>query len=153
MSDYNHITFLAAGTPGVSRGSGLVSLLGMLAATILILYLAWRASRWIAARGVPSGAGMGWLSADFFRSGAAENFRVLYQIPLGRTERLILLQAGAAYCCLLGVTESRITLLKEWTGDDADAWARAFPVQETSGPAFTDILKDLTGRAGKKSKS
>ena len=57
-------------SPGISRGNGLISLLGMLAATVVILFLAWRASRWIAAHGVSSGFG------------GTEKFRILYLLPL-----------------------------------------------------------------------
>ena len=90
----------------------------MLAATVIILFLAWAASRWIAQRGGASGFG------------GTEEFRILYQLPLGRTERLVILRAGTR-CYLLGVTEANITLLKEWDGEEAEAW--------TSAPSGLDL--------------
>ena len=121
--------------------------MGMLAATVIILFLAWAASRWIAQRGGASGFG------------GTEEFRILYQLPLGRTERLVILRAGTR-CYLLGVTEANITLLKEWEGEEAEAWTSApsgldlnFPFSLTRqvrsrdfSPDFTKIFRDLKRR-------
>ena len=104
--------------------------MGMLAATVIILFLAWAASRWIAQRGGASGFG------------GTEEFRILYQLPLGRTERLVILRAGTR-CYLLGVTESNITLLKEWDGEEAEIWTSALSGSDLNRNYFNLLTRQV----------
>ena len=108
------------------------SLLGVLAVVVLILYLAYYATRWIGMHGAPGGGGA-------FRAGGAERFRILGQLGVGRNERLVLVQAGER-CYLLGVTEHQITLLRELTGDEAAEWLAQS--ESASAPGFLEVLGD-----------
>lgn len=110
------------------------SLLGMLAIVVLVLILAYWATRWIGAYGArASGTGFRTLA------GGAGRFRILAQLSLGRAERLVLARVGDR-CYLLGVTANRITLLRELEGEEAAAW-----LSEESAdvpPGFLDIMKE-----------
>ena len=112
------------------------SLLGMLLVVLLILALAYAATRWL---GSSYGGKGGRSSPASLRAGGSERFRVIGQIGLGRTERLVLACLGDR-CYLLGVTEHGFTLLKELEREEAQEWLRE---EETSAPAsFMDVLKD-----------
>ncbi len=106
----------------------LLPLIGMLAAVVAILVLAYLATRWIASRGVGGGA-----------AGAGMDFCVLRQLSLGRGERLLLVRLGEG-CLLLGVTTDRITLLKELEAGEAAEWLK--PREASAAPGFLDILKE-----------
>lgn len=106
--------------------------LGMLFTTILILALAYLTSRWIATHGAPGGTS--W-------TGGGENFRVLTRIGVGRDASLLVLYARGR-CLLLGVTEHNITLLKEWEGEDAEAWLSDAPTDA----GFLGVLRDTLNR-------
>ncbi|MBE7009209.1 MAG: flagellar biosynthetic protein FliO [Ruminococcaceae bacterium] len=106
------------------------SLLGVLAVVVLILYLAYAASKWIGTHGVPGGA-------PAVRPGGAGQFRILGQLPVGRNERLVLFRLDER-CYLLGVTEHQITLLRELDGEEAAKW-----LAESEGapaPGFAEVL-------------
>ena len=108
------------------------SLLGILAVVVLILYLAYVSTKWIGTHGAPGG--MGTLRGN----GGAERFRILAQLGVGRNERLVLVRLDER-CYLLGVTEHRITLLRELEGDEAARWlAESESVPEV--PGFLEIL-------------
>ncbi len=106
------------------------SLLGVLAVVVLILYLAYYATRWIGMHGAPGGGGA-------FRAGGAERFRILGQLGVGRNERLVLVRLDER-CYLLGVTEHQITLLRELEGDEAAQWLAQGDVPEA--PGFVEAL-------------
>jgi len=106
----------------------LLPLIGMLAAVVAILVLAYVATRWIATRGVGGRAAA--MGADFC---------VLRQISLGRAERLLLVRLGEN-CLLLGVTAGSISLLKELDAEEADEWLT--PRDAPAAPGFLDILKE-----------
>ena len=112
--------------------ANLISALGMLFTTVFILVLAYVTSRWIAAHGAP-GAGT--------CNGGGENFRVLSRIGVGRNASLLVLYARGR-CMLLGVTEQNITLLKEWEGEEAEAWLSE-PPPDTG---FLGVLRDTLNR-------
>jgi len=105
----------------------LLPLIGMLAAVVAILVLAYLATRWIASRGVGGGAAAG------------AGFCVLRQISLGRAERLLLVRLGER-CLLLGVTAGGISLLKELEADEAEEWLK--PKETPAAPGFLDVLKE-----------
>ena len=113
------------------------SLLGMLLVVLLILVLAYVVTRWL---GSAYGGKGGRVSPAKLRAGGSGRFRVIGQIGLGRTERLVLACLGDR-CYLLGVTEHGFTLLKELEGEEAQEWLRE---DETSAPpaSFMDVLKD-----------
>ncbi len=115
--------------------ANLISALGMLFTTVFILVLAYVTSRWIAAHGAP-GTGT-WAGLN----GGGENFRVLSRIGVGRNASLLVLYARGR-CMLLGVTEQNITLLKEWEGEEAEAWLSETPPDA----GFLGVLRDTLNR-------
>ena len=114
-----------------NTASNFWSALGVLAVVVLILCLAYYATRWIGTHSVPGAAGA--LRA----SGNAGNFRILGQLGVGRNERLVLVRLDER-CYLLGVTEHQITLLRELDGDEAAEWLAQG--EQPSAPSFTEIL-------------
>lgn len=106
------------------------SLLGVLAVVVLILYLAYAATKWVGTHSVPGGAGM-------LQTSGNEKFRILGQLGVGRNERLVLVQFDER-CCLLGVTEHQITLLRELEGDEAADWLARSASAPASG--FMEVL-------------
>ncbi|MBR0280273.1 MAG: flagellar biosynthetic protein FliO [Oscillibacter sp.] len=107
------------------------SALGMLSMTILILILAYWTSRWVGVHGSP-GAASGWPGGM-----GNENFRVAARLGVGRNAALVVVRVGER-CLLLGVTEQNITLLKEWEGEEVDAWLTELP----SDNGFLNVLRD-----------
>ena len=114
------------------------SALGMLAVAIGILFLAYLATRWLGLRQSGSG-GAGRIRVNGM-------FRVLWQVNLGRNERLVLVRLGGETekekekYLLLGVTAYSITPLKELTGEEAAGW---FSEENgVSAPGFAEILKE-----------
>lgn len=106
------------------------SALGMLFVTVLILVLAYWTSRWIGSHGAPGSAG--WPGGT-----GSERFRVLARLGVGRNAALLVLRVQGR-CLLLGVTEHNITLLKEWEGEEADAWTADSPPDS----GFLTLLRD-----------
>ena len=109
------------------------SLLGVLAVIVLILYLAYFATKWIGMRSVPGGTGT-------LRALGAGDFRILGQIGVGRNERLVLARLGER-CYLLGVTEHQITLLRELDGEEAAPWLARSESAPTA-PGFLEVLSE-----------
>ena len=110
--------------------AGIWTPIGMLAATALILALAYWTTKWVASRG-PGGLSAGSMS------GGSARFHVLGQISLGRSERLVLVRLEDK-CYLLGVTSGSITLLKELEGDEAKSWLAE--AERNTSPSFLEIL-------------
>jgi len=104
--------------------------LGMLFITVLILVLAYLTSRWIATHG-----------DSWTGGGGGEHFRVLTRIGVGRNASLLVLYV-CGRCLLLGVTEQNVTLLKEWDGEDAEAWLSDTPPDA----GFLGVLRDTLNR-------
>ena len=109
------------------------SLLGVLAVIVLILYLAYFATRWIGTRSAPGGAGA-------LRVSGAGDLRILGQLGVGRNERLVLVRLGER-CYLLGVTEHQITLLRELDGEEAAPWLAQSEGAPTA-PGFLEVLSE-----------
>ena len=109
------------------------SLLGVLAAVILILYLAYAATKWIGTHSVPGGAG------TLLMNGSGK-LRMLCQLGVGRNERLVLVRLNER-CYLLGVTEHQITLLRELDDGEAAEWL-AESANDGAPPGFMDVLGD-----------
>ena len=110
------------------------SLLGMLAIVVLVLILAYWATRWIGSFGARA-SGPGRRTA----AGGVGGLQILAQLSLGRAERLVLARAGNR-CYLLGVTANGITLLKELEGEEAAAWLSEEGV--AAPPGFLEIMKE-----------
>lgn len=107
-----------------------LTLLWMLLAVVVILVLAYLATRWISTRGIGSIMG----------AGSGGDFCVLRQIVVGRSERLLLVRVGER-CLLLGVAAGGISLLKELEPEEAADWLK--PKQQSNGaPSFLDILRE-----------
>ena len=109
------------------------SLLGVLAVIVLILYLAYFATRWIGTHSVPGGPGT-------LRAGGAGDLRILGQLGVGRNERLVLVRLSER-CYLLGVTEHQITLLRELDGEEAAPWL-ARNESANAAPGFLEVLSE-----------
>jgi flagellar protein FliO/FliZ len=123
-----------------------LSLLWTVICLIVILGLAYWVSRYVA-RG-----GMG----RFGPGRGTEHLRVLAQLTLGKEQRLALVQAGSRYF-LLGVTQSQINTLAEFTREEAEQW-QSRPEGETGpdggtgqtppsfGEALHRVLQERKGR-------
>ena len=96
----------------------LVSLLGMLSCIVLILVLAYGFTRYV--------VGSAWLG-DFKTGQRNESLRVLAQTPVGKDQRLAVIQAGSRYL-VVGMTPHSINLLAELTQEEAAEWKK-----ETAG--------------------
>lgn len=97
------------------------SLLGMLLAVAIILFLAWWVTSLVARQGVggllaaPGGRG------KVFGGFGGGELCVLRQIPIGRGERLVLVRLHER-CLLLGVAQGGVSLLSELSEDEAAPW-------------------------------
>ena len=94
--------------------AGVGSLLGMLLAVVAILALAWWVTSLIARQGTLALPGLA-------VAGSASDFCVLRQIPISRTERLLLVRLNQR-CLLLGVAQGGVTLLAELTEEESQTW-------------------------------
>ena len=123
--------------PGTT--SNFWSALGVLAVVVLILYFSYAATKWIGTHSMPGSTGA--LRAN----GGAERFRILAQLGVGRNERLVLVRLNER-CYLLGVTEHRITLLRELEDDEAAQWL----AQSESAPEVPSFMEILSRNLRKK---
>lgn len=119
--------------------SSFLSLLGVLTMVVLILFLAWAATRWIGTHSVP---GLGAVP------GGGGKLRLLGQLAVGRNERLVVVRLERR-CYLLGVTEHGITLLRELEDDEAAPWLDG--ESEERAP-FADTFADMLRRSAPKFK-
>lgn len=113
--------------------AGVGSLLGMLLAVIAILALAWWVTSLIARQGTLALPGLA-------AGGGAGDLCVLRQIPVSRTERLLLVRLNQR-CLLLGAAQGGVTLLAELTEEESQAWLEARP--GASGAAGGDFRRFL----------
>lgn len=107
------------------------SLLGMLITVLLILLLAYWVTRFIGQRGLP-----GW-ARGVQNSGG---LRVMWQLSLGKGERLVLVRLHER-CLLLGVSGGGITVLTELTQEEAARWLQK-DGEVTKAPSFLEVLRD-----------
>ncbi len=116
-----------------------MEMLWMLAAVIVVLYLSYRCSRFIAVRG--SG----------FAGASANEMRLLSRLSLGQDKQLALVEAGGRYW-LLGISSAGIQLIAELTEEQAGLCTKK---QENTGkvPEFRDILREGLSNLGKKDKN
>ncbi len=112
-----------------------LTILGMLAAVAAVLFLAYWATRWIAAR-FPGGVGSA-------RQGS--QLKLLDQLAVGKDSRLVVAQVGARVF-LLGVSPSGVTSLAELSAEDAEKWLRQSP-EDKQLPSFREaFLSELKNR-------
>ncbi len=105
----------------------ITSLLGMLLAVIVILVLAWWVTSLIARQGLAGLTGVA--------KAKPEELGVLRQIPVSRTERLVLVRLHNR-CLLLGVAQGGISLLAELTEEEALPW-----LEKTAEPGANDFRR------------
>ena len=108
------------------------SLLGMLALVVLILFLAFWATRWLGNLQANGSFGRG-------RTGGNGSFSVFGRISLGKNEQLVLIRIQDS-CFLLGVTSGSITLLKEFDSEEAKVWLSE--ADAPRAPGFAEVLKE-----------
>ncbi len=114
------------------------ALLGMLAAVLGVLVLAWLFTRYLAGHAPGLGG---------FLPGKSGKLRLLERLPLGREQSLVMVRAGETVL-LLGVTGREISLLRELSAEEAEAWDSA---AQTASPAagaeapipFRDALREV----------
>ena len=120
------------------KGNPFVSLLGMLVLIAAILFLAWWATKQIAQRPGLQGFGGRLPNGDM---------SVLAQIPLGREQRLVVVECAARYF-LLGVTEHNISMLSELDEESVQQWKQE--QDESSAPvsmqSFSTLLQNKLRR-------
>ena len=109
------------------------SLLGILAVVVLILYFTYVATRWLGGHSLPGGIG------TLRLSGSGDKLRILGQLGVGRSERLVVARL-CERCYLLGVTEHSITLLHELSEEEAAQWLSGDGAQEQ--PGFSELLRN-----------
>ncbi len=119
-----------------------LSLLGMVVVMAAIIGLAYVCTRCIAAGSWAGAAGL---------PRRKEGLSVLTQAPLGKDQRLAVVQAGKRYF-LVGATPQNITLLAELEEAEAAAWLEA--PDKAAGPqpsvSFGQIWKDALQRGKKR---
>ena len=116
------------------------SLLGMLLTVIVILFMAWWVTSLIARRGVAGLSGMPGLP-KIMGAASADELCVLRQIPIGRSERLLLVRLHDR-CLLLGTAQGGVSLLTELTEAEAEPWLQQPP--EGSPADFRKLLRMST---------
>lgn len=114
-------------------GGSVLSLLGMLLTVVLVLALAYWCTRLIGRRGLPG----------YARSQGADRLQVLWQLSLGKAERLVLVKVDKR-CLLLGVTGGGISLLTELSQEEAAVWlqSKESTARPENMPSFLDILRE-----------
>ncbi len=115
-----------------------MELIWMLAAVVLVLYLSYQCSRFIAVRG--SG----------FAGASGTAMRLLSRLSLGQDKQLIVVEAGGRYL-LLGVSQASIQLIAELTEEQANACVKTPQAGETI-PQFSEVLRKGLSSLGKKDK-
>ena len=110
----------------------LLSLLWVLLCVVVIVALAYLFTRYAAGRG-----GLGMMGM----AGGGQQFKVLARLALGREQAAVLVQAGERYF-LLGVTQSAISTLAEFTPEEAEAW-RKTQAEQPAPPSFREALQSV----------
>lgn len=108
-----------------------MDMLWMLVAVIVILYLSYRCSRYIASRG-------GCLPMTAKAGGGME---LLSRLPLAQDKQLVLVKAGTRFF-LLGVSPAGVQLVAELTEEQIVATGSDGSSNEGKIPSFADILRD-----------
>ena len=127
--------------PKMLEGNPIFSLLWMVVSVIVIIGLAYWFTKYVAGRG---GLGV------FGPLKAGGGLAILAQLPLGREQKLVVAQAGERYF-LLGVTGSDITMLAEFTAEEAALWRRQAETEDQSGtPSLRLVLNSVLRQKGRR---
>ena len=110
---------------------GIWSVIGMLVSAVLILFLAYFATRWIAERGLRV--------QGRTAEGGGGRLTVLSRLAVGQRESLLVVALGDK-CYLLGVTEHSITLLRELDEEASAVWLRE--AEPSAPPSFLEVLRE-----------
>lgn len=116
-------------------GKNLLSLLGILAVLLLVLFGCYLFTRW---------AGTG-LSGRFLMPGAQRQMKVLERLAVGRDQALLVVRL-AKRTFLLGSSPSGFSLLAELTEEEGALWAEPPPSEPDAGgtpPDFQQLLRKL----------
>lgn len=116
-----------------------VSLLWMIVSIVVIIGLAYWFTKYVAGRG-----GLG----AFGPLKAGEGLELLAQLPLGREQRLVLTRVGERYF-LLGVTASNISMLAEFTAEEAALWKEGAE-EKRETPSFREALNTVLRQKGRR---
>ena len=108
-----------------------MSLLGMAASIVLVLGAAYWFTRYVVGQG--SGA-LGPLRGS-------AGIKVHGQLVLGRDQKLLLTQAVERWF-LLGVTAAGISMLAEFTAEEAASW-QSGPEAPEASPSFREAVKQI----------
>lgn len=112
-------------------GETIFSLVGMLLTVVLVLALAYWCTRLIGRRGLSS-----WAAG----AGGGGKIQLLWQVSLGKSERLVLVRVNRR-CLLLGVTGGGISVLTELTDEEAADWLQK-KGEASQAPSFLEILRE-----------
>lgn len=112
------------------------SFLWLIISVVLIIGMAYWVTRYVAGRG-----GFGVLGPL-----AAGRLEILAQLTLGRDQRLVVARAGER-CFLLGVAAGSITMLAEFTAEEAALWREQ--AGEKAAPAFREALNTILRQKGR----
>ena len=116
-------------------GSAWASLLWALLCIVVILGLAYWFTKYVVGRG----------GAQLLRPGRnAGNLKVLSQLSVGKDQHLAVVQAGERFF-LIGTTPSQITLLTEFTQEEAQSWQTQPPAAAEGQqlPTFGEALRQV----------
>ncbi len=111
--------------------SGLLSLLWVLVCVLAILGAAYWFTKYVVGRKLGGRYGLG----------RTEGLRVLARTPVGKDQNLMVVQAGERYF-LVGAAPSGITMLAEFTPEEAEAWKPQDPPPDAP-PSFQEALKTV----------
>ena len=122
-------------------GNPFFSLLWMIVSVIVIIGLAYWFTKSVAGRG-----GLG----AFGPLKAGGGLKVLAQLPLGRDQKLIVTQAGGRFF-LLGVTATEISMLAEFTAEEAALWQeQGGTAEKRETPSFREALDTVLRQKGRR---
>ena len=113
----------------------ILSVIGLLAVTVLVLVGAWWFTRWI-------GPGLG---GGLFAVGKGGRLQVLDRAMVGRDQAVLVLKAGQRYL-LLGCTPAGLTLLAELKQEEGELWDPPTPAEgpeEKRSPDFRALMQRL----------
>lgn len=117
------------------------SFLWMIVSIAVIIGLAYWFTRYAAGRG-------GFGAFGPLRMGA--ELEILAQLALGRDQRLAMVRAGERYF-LLGVTAAGISLLAEFTAEEAATWReQAETAEKSETPSFREALNTVLRQRGRR---
>ena len=117
------------------------SLLWMVVSVVFIIGLAYWFTRYVVGRGGLGGIGP---------LKAGSGLESLSQMALGRDQKLAVVRVGERYF-LLGITAAGISMLAEFTAEEAAAWRKqAEAAEKTETPSFREALHTVLRQKGRR---